>query len=1716
MQKSITLKILILTLLAITFSLTSSALSDGGIDHSYYPEFDSAGLMSDSDEILVSPEDDICTADALRAVCYFHSANNSGNLKENASYEDVVSYAASFEIGDEDVYNNGDKPIFRSDFAQLVADSADTTYFEKINDVSSIPDVDINETYYNDVLMLYNAGIMRGCDKYGCFFANDFVSRDELSGVLNRVAVKENREYFSLESYGDRNPAVYLIEDEYMTRGVRKVNYIASGWSYENPILLSDEQKDYSSNVLTDISNEHAVTIRKEIRTVTTGPIVFHCDYLVTGCGSSVYFEDFDGNKLFEVFHDNNKLYAIGSNKVDTGYEFAAGIIKLSLFMDLDSREVGITVNGENLGFYSMTDVPDLSRVCIGTSVEQMTAVTVNRVIMYWNYDVHEDFRMSADGDELNGWKTEGDVAVVSMLSDSDSLSAGILGVGSAKKSFDSVIDKFVCEAYVRVEEGQNCTFTLYDGSDSVFSVNADSGVFACGDSFLRNFTQDVWQQVRIEVDTDADVAVVKINGKNCGSFDFPADSINALEISADGNGICNFDDVLVYNVYDYADYCPEPVPVNDDEWYSGMSVCSLWREGSHYGWDCISPYEDLTPVIGYYDEGIPEAMDWEIKFMVEHGYDYQRFCWYYGGYSEHIKKPRLCDDAIHDGYFNAKYSEMLDFSIMWENAGSKGSKEEFYNNIWPYWVDWYLTDDRYFCIDNKPVITIYSRSSFYSIMGTEQDVKDCIDFMENELIKLGYDGLILYVSDAAANSSTNQSLANVGFDSKTAYHFNEPAYDIDYQKIRMLAEHDAGNIHFTPSCGIGFNDIGWTETRSPLASAEDFEELLRWVRDDYLLYYENNGFNDWRSKSIMTNTWNEFGEGHYVFPTSLNKFGYMDAHRHVFSSVAGTDDSDHFDIVPTLNQKSRLGYLYTARRIPLRKLQYDDGLDIDSNTFVTVKKWDFENEMDCLLWTALAKTTVPLYDGEEKAFVGETTTNDGHIKMLYFEENFFSAEESVYLHVRMKVNTPGASHAELYFKNTEESEWSSTRGLNFSIISDGKYHDYYINLQNVANWQGDIVSLRFDPLNVAGPYYIKTIEFLKFNSEVGINVDVDGKVFNFIDGYYHVSDDEIYVAANPTNGFYSANLFYYEWNRWNGTMFIRTSNGHEFVFTVGSNTALVDGVLKSFDIPVSLCDGLVMLPLTFIYDNSDFSYRFSDNGDLAVEVKWDGIRDIMESRVPYEYEFNIPGDLEGWRITCANGGVANGNFAITSTFNGVRYDPQIGIAGLYIDSKLYNKICVKVRPTYYDTKSDSVCSIYFTTNSENAQSESKSVKIASGSLTADDEGYYTLNFDMSTNKYWTENITSLRFDPPNRYGYYEIDYIRLSVDEEYVKYCEERDKANQIFKENLMCADRGLPFFVVNPDGENDDVSFYNLSSNTVVSVVDDDLRDGNRAIMAKPLHNDSKVWTYLRIPTRFKPGTKYKVEFEYRLLGDINGADVVTTDFAVNFVYSDVDSDGLVKEKMDHSMAASPVSKVNVSDGWIKCSVTHTVSQKSPSRTNDCFSIYTSPQEKDGEIHNFCYLIDNIVVYVADNHYDFNTSGSTEGWKYAGSNGNVSQGNSVFTSVAQNSKYDPHMYIEKLSIDAEIFKKIKVRVKPEFYDSSTANDFAIYFATEANPNLDEVKTRRIQLSNVTADSDGFYTLTFDMSNNSLWDGTVTNLRFDPPNRNGKFTVDYIYVDVE
>ena len=118
-------------------------------------------------------------------------------------------------------------------------------------------------------------------------------------------------------------------------------------------------------------------------------------------------------------------------------------------------------------------------------------------------------------------------------------------------------------------------------------------------------------------------------------------------------------------------------------------------------------------------------------------------------------------------------------------------------------------------------------------------------------------------------------------------------------------------------------------------------------------------------------------------------------------------------------------------------------------------------------------------------------------------------------------------------------------------------------------------------------------------------------------------------------------------------------------------------------------------------------------------------------------------------------------------------------------------------------------------------------------------------------------------------------------------------------------------------------------------------------------------------------KPGVTYRIDFEYRLVGDLDGNEANKVPFSVNFRYDDLNADGSFVSMKDHAMAPETSIKSNkasTSDGWIQASITYKINESSNSRAKDYFSIFTDPFEKDGKIYNHKYMLDNFVVSVVE----------------------------------------------------------------------------------------------------------------------------------------------------
>ena len=426
-----------------------------------------------------------------------------------------------------------------------------------------------------------------------------------------------------------------------------------------------------------------------------------------------------------------------------------------------------------------------------------------------------------------------------------------------------------------------------------------------------QNYRSNFWYMVKVLADPKAGHAAIYINGK-LAAREVPFAPVTAgfNRIQFESSGLLWIDDVQVYPWRDYpADYVPEPKPVAvKNGVLLGAQSCNLWREGTAYaGWDYVYPYRDKRkPYLGWYDEGHPEETDWEIKWQIEHGIGFEQHCWYRPNNAiNHPIKDGVLDQGLIKGLFNARYSHLKKFTIMCTDEGAcETNPQDWRENIIPYWIEYFFKDPRYLKIDGNPVLSIYHLGNFQRMFGGADGARRAIQTLRDEVGSAGLPGIIVLMEDRTANPGTLKTMKAIGVDACYAYTWGTP--DSKVQRKQNAAQRDAAatvGFHSLPSISMGWDREAWGVKEGGWLPVPDYRTLAQWTRDDFMPTLPADSLG---RRIVMLANWNEFGEGHFLMPSTLAGFGYLDALREVF-----TAGGPHEDAKPNEQQKRRFGVLY-------------------------------------------------------------------------------------------------------------------------------------------------------------------------------------------------------------------------------------------------------------------------------------------------------------------------------------------------------------------------------------------------------------------------------------------------------------------------------------------------------------------------------------------------------------------------------------------------------------------------------------------------------------------------------------------------------------------------------------------------------------------------------------------------------------------------------------
>lgn len=355
--------------------------------------------------------------------------------------------------------------------------------------------------------------------------------------------------------------------------------------------------------------------------------------------------------------------------------------------------------------------------------------------------------------------------------------------------------------------------------------------------------------------------------------------------------------------------YVLKPEPVSTGNYIIGAFMCPLWsKDNSITSWDPVKKYPEREPVLGWYNEGNPEVTDWEIKYALDHGISFFNVCWY--------RKKGNAGKPVEELFghwtsslLKSRYANEFRFCLLYIDEGKImdgiASEKDFLENIVPYWINNFFKRPNYLKIDGKPVLTIYRPENFIRNLGGEQQAAMAIRKLRDACIKAGFAGVIIGGEYHGALNKKEPMYRTLDMDIALSYHwpsFTEhmvlPApSDTSIIRLQTLCWPALNNITDLPSIttvSVGWDSRPWGSTYYKGAwklSPNHFRQLLQEAKE----FLDKQPAGSLSSKILMLDNWNEFGEGHYIFPTKTDGFAYLDAIREVFATSSGP----HNDIIP-------------------------------------------------------------------------------------------------------------------------------------------------------------------------------------------------------------------------------------------------------------------------------------------------------------------------------------------------------------------------------------------------------------------------------------------------------------------------------------------------------------------------------------------------------------------------------------------------------------------------------------------------------------------------------------------------------------------------------------------------------------------------------------------------------------------------------------------------
>ncbi len=328
------------------------------------------------------------------------------------------------------------------------------------------------------------------------------------------------------------------------------------------------------------------------------------------------------------------------------------------------------------------------------------------------------------------------------------------------------------------------------------------------------------------------------------------------------------------------------------------------------------------VPLWGYEDESDPKAMAKKIDAAADHGIDAFIFDWYY------FEDGPFLDRTINEGFLKAKNSGRLKFSLMWANHNwptnlfpcRKGVPRDVlypgkvspagFERIAAHVIQDYFQHPSYWRIEGKPYFSFFDLGELLESFGSVPAARAGLDAFREKARGSGLPGLHL---NAVVRWGRGQPLMpgervpadpvklvrDLGFDLVTSYvwqhhaELTQPQTDYDVLRDSYFASRYVTaplfDVPYYPNVTMGWDTTPRCDQRDTLDlsgypftsvivgnTPAKFETALRQAKQRLLAKADG-------PRILNINCWNEWTEGSYLEPDTVNGFGYLDAVKNVF-----------------------------------------------------------------------------------------------------------------------------------------------------------------------------------------------------------------------------------------------------------------------------------------------------------------------------------------------------------------------------------------------------------------------------------------------------------------------------------------------------------------------------------------------------------------------------------------------------------------------------------------------------------------------------------------------------------------------------------------------------------------------------------------------------------------------------------------------------------------